>query len=129
MSNLRFACEGLSPHLLEEALPLLRAHWAEVAHYLDIPLEIDTDMYLGASVAGLVRCYTARADGESRWWLRQDGCEDRRCSAANGELLGYAVFFVRPNLHYKQSKQAVQDVVYLHPSVRGGTGARRALSG
>lgn len=113
-----FARERLSHALLSEALPLLAAHWAEVAHYPDIPLNVDVDAYLTADECGIARCFTVRTSQMHRQRLHNGGQQITEA----GVLVGYAVYFVRANAHYKQSIQAVQDVIYLHPSVRGGTG-------
>lgn len=96
--------ELLSDALWNEAMPLLKQHWQEIAHYPDIVLDPDRDQYLALEEAGMIRCFTARVAGE--------------------QLVGYAVFFVRPALHYAGSVQAYQDVLYLDPSARGGTGIR-----
>lgn len=103
MTNLTFAKEHFTDALWAELLPLLAEHWAEIAHYPDIPLSVDRATYDGADAAGLARIYTARREGA---------------------LLGYALFFVRTNPHYQTSLQASQDVLYLHPSARGGAGAK-----
>lgn len=103
----RFANEPLTDALWAETLPLLREHWREVAHYPDVPLDPDRDFYRSAESIGLLRVFTARAD---------DGF------SGTDRLVGYAVYFVKPNPHYKTSLQASQDVIYLDPSVRGGTG-------
>jgi GNAT superfamily N-acetyltransferase len=87
--------------VIEEIKPLLALHWREIAHYQDIALDPDWEFYRRAPA---VRVYTARLDGE---------------------LIGYGVFFLAPNRHYKQSIQAVQDILFLHPDHRGGrTGYR-----
>lgn len=102
--------------IFEEAIPLLRAHYREIAHYQDIPLDPDFDGYRALEDAGAIRCYTARASVD---------CTDpahERCEA-KGPLIGYAVFFVRRNLHYRGSLQAVQDILYVRPEHRG-TGLR-----
>lgn len=83
--------------LLEELLPMLELHWAEIAVYQDIPLDPDVETYAALEAQGQLRIYTAREAGALR---------------------GYAVFFVRPNLHYKGSKQAWQDVFYIDPRER-----------
>lgn len=101
--TIRMARETLTRELWLEAMPLLHAHWREIAHYPDILLDVDVDAYTRCEDAGMVRCFTARQDGA---------------------LVGYALFFVRPNLHYQASIQAVQDVLYLAPAVRGGAGFR-----
>lgn len=102
--------ELLTEQLLDEALPLLVQHWKEIAHYPDIPLDVDREQYAALEEAGMIRCYTAR--------LRD------ALYSGPGSLVGYAVFFVRPALHYASSVQAYQDVLYLDPAVRGGTGIR-----
>jgi len=71
----------------DEMAPLMLAHWREIAHYPDIELDPDKEGYALAESAGLVRFYTARADGR---------------------LVGYVIFFVRPNMHYRASRQAAQ---------------------
>jgi hypothetical protein len=98
-----FATEDLTRMLLHQMIPLLMEHYLEVAHFRDIPFDPDYDLFLNAQAAGSVRTYTVRSEGK---------------------LVGYSVFFVRQNPHYKQSKQALQDVIYLDPSMRGGTGAK-----
>lgn len=84
----------------DEIKPLLSAHWQEIAHYLDIPLDPDWEFYRTAKT---IRVYTARA---------------------NRVLVGYAVFFISPNRHYKASIQAVQDILFVLPEYRGRTGFR-----
>lgn len=106
-----FARETLTEHLIAEMLPLLSAHWREVAQFQDIPLDVDIATYLNAESSGLARCYT----------VREPFVFDTFPPSSNA-LVGYAVFFVRPNPHYRASVQAVQDVLYLDPSMRGGKG-------
>lgn len=90
----------------EEALPLLTAHWKEIAHYQDIILNPDIETYVKMDDAGMLRAFTARD--------------------LNGILIGYAVFFVRANMHYKDSLQASQDILYIDKNKRG-TGGRFIL--
>jgi hypothetical protein len=85
--------------LWAEITPLLEMHWIEIAHYLDIPLAPDVEGYCRAEDAGLLRCYTARIDSK---------------------LVGYAVFWVKHNMHYMGSVQALQDVLFLLPEHREG---------
>lgn len=102
----RFSEEPLTLEWINEALPLLYKHYREIAHYQDIPLDIDVESYLTAYDHGSVKLYTSRD--------------------TNGELIGYACYFVRKNIHYSDSLQAVQDVIYLDPT-RRGTGGRFLL--
>jgi len=87
---------------IEEAKPLLEAHYAEIAHYHDIPLDPDYDQYLQLEKMGIVRCYVARN--------------------SEGKMVGYAVYIVRNNLHYKTSLQAVQDIIFVKKECRGRGG-------
>lgn len=105
--------ETMTHELMSEALPLLSAHWAEVAHYQDIPLNVDVGMYLAAEAAGNVRCYTVRKSVT----VCVPALEF--CDTDSQMLVGYAVYFVRSNPHYKQSIQASQDVLFIHPDSRG----------
>ena len=90
--------------LWEEAMPLLESHWREVAHYQDIELKPDIETYAKLEATGQLRCYTARD---------------------SGRLIGYVVFFVRPNPHYCTSLQATQDVLFLVTQARrGSTGVK-----
>ena len=90
--------------VIDEIKPLLEMHWREIAHYQDIELNPDWEFYLSVPS---VRVYTARMDGE---------------------LIGYGVFFIGPNRHYKQSVQAVQDILFVHPSHRGGRTGYKLLA-
>ncbi len=83
---------------IKEAWPLLLAHWGEVAHYPDIPLDPDDAAYFELEDAGFLRVFTVRREGE---------------------LIGYAVFLVGPNPHYRTSLQAKQDILFLLPVYRG----------
>jgi hypothetical protein len=88
-----------------EALPLLERHKLEIAHYADIPLDVDTEKYRMTESSGLLRVFTARLN---------------RGPSEPLTLIGYAAFFVGPNPHYRTSLQAVQDVLYLAPEQRQG---------
>ena len=81
-----------------EAKPLLEAHWAEIAPYPDIPFDPDLDAYVWTEDQGMLRAYTIRG---------------------YGALKGYAVFFVRADIHYKSCLHATADIVYLDPALRG----------
>lgn len=84
--------------IYEEMKPLLQLHWEEIAHYKDIPLEPDVAAYQAIEEAGNLRMYTVREDNE---------------------LLGYGIFFIKHNPHYKSSVQAVQDIVFIRKDKRG----------
>jgi len=85
--------------LWDTIMPLLQEHKEEIAHYQDILLNPDQPAYEQAEDRGLLRCYVARL---------------------NGELVGYAIFFVKRNMHYRDSLQAVQDVLFVTKPHRHG---------
>jgi hypothetical protein len=113
-----FTREPFSAELLGEMLPLLEQHWKEVAHYPDIPLEVDASAYRNAEANGALRIFTVRADDPAM--------HCRKCAEPGqiNRLVGYAAYFVRANPHYASSIQASQDVIYVSPTARGSTGAR-----
>ena len=84
--------------LWADADALLERHWREIAAYDDIELAVDVDRYREMERADSLRILTARADDV---------------------LIGYAVFVVHTHGHYRHSKQALQDVFYVHPDHRG----------
>lgn len=97
--------------VIDEAEPLLRAHWHEIARFPDIPLDIDQRTYMLAEAAGMLRIFTARVE------RRADVAADR--AVRHLDLVGYAVYIVSVHPHYKGSLQAKQDVVYVEQASRG----------
>lgn len=94
---------------LDDLKPLLVGHWEEIARNRDfIPLDPDYDTYLRIEATGMLRVYTVRAD--------------------DGAVVGYAIYFVRPHLHYRRNVWAVSDIVYLRPEYRRGFCGVRLLS-
>jgi hypothetical protein len=93
--------------LTREMWPLLERHYKEVAVDQDIPLKPDFETYLSMEQAGFIRCFVAR-----------ETTADNTLA-----LVGYAVYFVKNNIHYSTSLQAVQDVLFIDKSSRG-TGMR-----
>jgi len=94
----QFSRVAFSSVLADEIGPLLQAHYLEVAHYGDIPLNVDWGKYQRAADMGVLRIFTIR-HGQ--------------------QLQGYACFFVTTNPHYSTSLQAAMDVLYLDPTLRG----------
>lgn len=81
-----------------EIYPLFLKHWEEIAHYKNIPLEPDFDKYKEIEAVGMLRIFTAREEGK---------------------LIGYCVYFINHNLHYKSTIQALQDVLFVQKDKRG----------
>ncbi len=90
-------------HIWPELIPLVEQHWGEVSHYRDIAFDPDFNFYLKADEAGMLRVYAAREDGV---------------------LIGYNVFFVRPNPHVRTRIYAAQDAVFIRKDRRGRFGIR-----
>lgn len=87
------------PVIQKEGFELLKEHYKEIARYHDIELDLDHELYLALDNAKILRVFTARDENKS--------------------LIGYAVFFVRKNMHYKNSLQAVQDIIFIKKDRRG----------
>lgn len=94
-----FKRENLTFDLLDEAIPLFKDHYLEISANQDIELAPDYDKYMQLDGLGLIRFFSARKD--------------------SGELMGYAVFIAQPNMHYKHSFQAVQDIIFINKEMRG----------
>ena len=99
---MKFAEEPITLELLEEVKPLLEKHWEEVSSYPDIPLDPDYEVYLQIQRTGHIRAFSAR-----------DG---------NGVLVGYSVFFIRNNSHYRKTIYALNDIIFIKKECRGHGG-------
>lgn len=90
--------EPWSDALRDEALPLLRRHWEEVALDQDkVPLDPNWSAYASCDSMGLLAITTARVDGA---------------------LVGYVSHFIVPNFHYLMLKVADNDIFWLAPEHR-----------
>lgn len=87
----------------EEICPLLEMHYQDLtAHKEFIKLAPDWDRYYQMEFLGRLAVFTARDDGK---------------------LIGYSIFFLDTLMHYKDTRVASNDVLYLHPNYRTGLGA------
>lgn len=84
--------------LWDELMPLFVRHYDEISANKDIPLEPDVDGYRYAEENGALRLFVARSEGRP---------------------IGYAMYFVRRNLHYRSSLQALEDIIFMVPECRG----------
>ena len=98
--NYVFQTEEFNDGLIEEMMPLLQEHYLEISHYKDIPLNPDYETYKRVFSLGLMRVFTAR-------------------NLVDSKLIGYNVMLIRNNMHYKDSLQAVQDIIYIDKTKRG----------
>jgi GNAT superfamily N-acetyltransferase len=99
MPVLAYAVETYA-QVINEIKPLLEAHWHEIAHFKD-SIKFSPNYAIYESLfakRGLLIC-TARDSDNS--------------------LCGYSIFFLIRHPHYKDDIQAVNDIIYLKPELRG----------
>lgn len=103
-----FSEEILTDSFISDVTPLLEHHFAEISANPDLLLDPDWLAYGRIQESGSLRIFTARDK------VRGDGVTS---------LVGYAVFIVNYNPHYRSSLQAVQDVLFIDKAHRrGGVG-------
>jgi GNAT superfamily N-acetyltransferase len=92
-----------------ELLPLFEQHWKELGPYKDkMPLSPHLESYSYLEASGQLLTLTARN---------------------NGHLVGYINVCIKTGLHYSRTLQAITDIPYVLPSVRGrGVGVRLFLA-
>jgi hypothetical protein len=83
--------------VLAELLPLLQAHWAEIAPWPDIECRPALERYHQLEAVGYLRIYTVRDAGA---------------------LVGYAIYVVATGMHSCTTLQAEEDCFYISPAVR-----------
>lgn len=98
MVGITYQTEILSVELIAEASELMNMHREELCLHDDFKLDPEWEAYFSASATGALVICTARG---------------------GGKLIGYAAYAIHQNLHYRNVKQAIQDVLFLHPSNRG----------
>lgn len=98
-----------------EIEPMFDRHYAEIATDQALkPLVIAWERYYELEMRQWLRIFTAREDdGKPQEWER---------GVVNpGKLVGYFVTFICPNLHYSQTRIALNDIFYVEPEYRKGT--------
>jgi ribosomal protein S18 acetylase RimI-like enzyme len=92
-----------------ELLPLFELHWKELGPYKDkMPLSPHIELYNFLESQGQLLTLIARQ---------------------NGKIVGYIICAIRYGLHYSTTLQAITDIPYVAPSVRGhGIGVRLFLA-
>jgi len=83
----------------EDVATLIHKHWEEVAWYKD-KMELDPiwEQYQKMSDAGVLQSFIVRDEAEA--------------------IIGYALFFVVPALHYQGHLAAENDIMYIVPEHR-----------
>lgn len=93
---MKYALESTA--LADEAMDIFSAHGKEVVNHTATPIKIDIEAYQRAERVGCLRVFTARSE--------------------EGELAGYAIYYVAIHPHYL-TPQAIQDGMYILPKFRG----------
>ncbi len=107
----------------EEAIPMLEAHYVEIATDKSIkPLDPDLDRYQAMEEAGVLRIFTVRITAV-------DAETDDTILLGRGRLIGYFVSIIMKGLHYQQTTLAINDIMYIDPAYRGGTVGYRMMKG
>lgn len=84
--------------MIDEIRPIFDEHHAELALYQgDIALDPDYEIYKALEARNSLAIYTVRL---------------------KGELVGYAVYFIRPHHHYRTAKWAMSDVILVRKAHR-----------
>lgn len=104
--KVRYQTETLSVELIKEAQSLMSLHKEELCLHEDFELDPNWEGYFTLSAMGQLVICTARR---------------------GGTMIGYAAYAVHQNMHYRQIKSAVQDVLFLHPSKRGHMAGYRLI--
>ncbi len=92
-------CTFTSLRLEGEASGLFLAHWCEATADPSIPMNIDWEAYRRIEFAGLEVCVAARR---------------------GGRLIGYGVYVIYSNLHYRGWIMGDSDVFFIEPAERRG---------
>ena len=91
---------------MNEVIPILEGeHWPEVGHYKDIPIDMQWESYFQLQEMGKLRCFIIRD------FLNEEHSESI--------VMGYAFYIVGNHLHYKNTKVASQDILYIRRQFRG----------
>lgn len=92
----------------DECQNLIEQHWREIAVWQDIPLAPNWLAYQQMEDAKALVIYTVRNE--------------------ENQLVGYAVFFMRHHIHYKDHIWALNDIVWVHPDYRDGRIGRNLIN-
>ena len=96
---MKFALEKISDEFLDSLVPLVVENFNETAVFKDLKLEPDLSAYYKAEEAGVLRIYTVREDAK---------------------LVGYSIFSVFMHNHFRGTKVAKEEVIFLAPEHRKG---------
>lgn len=86
--------------IVEEAQPLVKRHWQEIALFHDkLPLDVNYPLYFARERAGQLEIITARS---------------------NGALIGYIMQICGPGVHFQSVEFSLNDAIWLDPAYREG---------
>lgn len=100
--------EATVAEVMQKVGDLFARHWEEVANYKNqVSLEPDYDFYKSLETAGKLISVVAEEEGK---------------------MIGYAVFFLTPNAHYKSLLVASNDIIFMLPEKRKGSLGRDLIT-
>lgn len=85
---------------IEQLKKMFDAHYEELSVTKNAKLNPDYDIYMKMDSHNMLEVILCKNDDE---------------------VIGYIVFFISPNLHYKDCLLATEDIYYLKPEYRKGT--------
>lgn len=85
--------------VIPELGPLIKKNWREISSFPDFEVDPNFDGYRAAEDSGILRVFTDRTE--------------------RGVLVGYSIVYIYPHMHFKNSVQAIQDVLFILPEHRG----------
>jgi len=95
---IKYNIEAITDSLIDEITPILEVHRNELQSFKDMQLNPNWDVYRAIQEINKLMCLVAREDNE---------------------IVGYAIFVIDKNLHYKDFTFAVEDVFYIVGDKRG----------
>ncbi len=110
-----FGVESLNEHVIPKEL--MRAHYAETAPMKDIhKMAPDWDNYREMQDLDQLIFVTARTQ------------QAPPCAPVVYDIVGYMVVVIRPHLHYRKTKVAIDDLHYLAPEYRGAGWGKKMIA-
>lgn len=92
--------ETVTTELWEEVYPILQEHKEEISILKDVKLNPSFRKYMLMAINGQFKFYSVRTN--------------------EGELVGYAAYFINPHPHYEDCITAQQDILYVSKEYRKG---------
>jgi GNAT superfamily N-acetyltransferase len=96
-TEVKYAVESYAD-VVEDIKAHMAENWEEIGTYKDIPLDPDFNYFEMIDKYNILVIHTARNE--------------------DGDLIGYAIFTITPNVLYKSHKWALNGPIWIHPDYR-----------